>query len=230
MRRLLATTLLAALAGPVAAQDGDAELLVRRMHDKVRAAKTLRVRFEISVTDALGKKGAVKGALVLGDGQKYRAEGEGEVFGQAVKFAEVSDGVRTAYRDATDPKRDGTEKAAKDAGTYLRGALPRDGFLIGSLNMKERSGWAPSAFKLSAFKLGSEETVGGRKARVIEYAVTVEGGSDPMPVKVWLDAGTGLPVKLVLTGGKSDIRDVTETYGEYTLDAEVDAKAFELPK
>jgi outer membrane lipoprotein-sorting protein len=230
MRRLLTMTVLAATTGPAIAQDGEAERLVRSVQDKVRAAKTVRVRFEVAVTDALGKTGTVNGTLVLGDGQKYRAEGEGTVFGQAVKFTEVSDGDRTAYRDAQDPKRDATEPAAKGAGTYWRGALPRDGFLIGSLNLKERSEWGPDAVKLSDFKLAGEETVGGRKARVVGYAVTVKGGSDPLPVKVWVDAETGLPVKLALTGGKSDIRAVTETYAEFAIDPKVDARTFELPK
>ncbi len=51
-----------------------------------------------------------------------------------------------------------------------------------------------------------------------------------LSVKVWLDAKTNLPVKLVLTGGGSDITDITETYSEFTIDAKVDGKSFELPK
>ena len=49
-------------------------------------------------------------------------------------------------------------------------------------------------------------------------------------MRVWLDARTRLPVRLAVTGGRSDVRDVTETYGEFTVDAKVDAKSFEAPK
>jgi len=50
---------------------------------------------------------------------------------------------------------------------------------------------------------------------------------------VWrsgLDAETGLPLKFAASGGPSDVRDVTETYAEFALDPELDAKTFESPK
>src|SRR5437868_4752834 len=128
MRRSFALALLAAAGGTAAAQDDGAEKLFRGMQDKVRAAKTLRVQYDINITDALGKMGVLKGVLVLGEGQKYRSEGEGMLFGEPVKFTEVSDGTRTAYRDANDPKRNAIEDAVPNAGTYFRAALPRDGF------------------------------------------------------------------------------------------------------
>jgi hypothetical protein len=33
-----------------------------------------------------------------------------------------------------------------------------------------------------------------------------------------------------MTGGGSDITDITETYREFTIDGKVDAKTFTLPK
>jgi hypothetical protein len=39
-----------------------------------------------------------------------------------------------------------------------------------------------------------------------------------------------LPVKLAMTGGDSNWNTITETYSEFTVDAKVDAKSFELPK
>jgi outer membrane lipoprotein-sorting protein len=102
MRWLTALALLAVTAWPAVAQDNEAEKLFRAMEQKVRSAQTLRLRFDLSVAGALGTKGNVKGTLVLGEGDKYRVEMEGKVFGQAVRGTEVSDGTRTAYRDAAD--------------------------------------------------------------------------------------------------------------------------------
>ena len=75
-----------------------------------------------------------------------------------------------------------------------------------------------------------KEKVGERDTRVIQYTLTAKGGEDPLSVKLWLDAETNLPVKLAVTGGKSDWKDLTETYGEFTIEPKVDAKSFELPK
>src|SRR5438105_2078484 len=127
MRWLLTLPLLALAACPAVAEENEAEKLFRGMEEKVRAAKTLRVRFDLGVTDALGKKGTIKGALTLGEGDKYRAEGEGKLFGQAVQFTEVCDGANTSFRDPNAPKKE-NEKAPKGVGAYFRGALPRWGF------------------------------------------------------------------------------------------------------
>jgi hypothetical protein len=65
-------------------------------------------------------------------------------------------------------------------------------------------------FKLSDFKLAVEEKVGERDTKVIQYTVKAKGKvTNALSMKVWLEAKTNLPVKLVLTGGGSDITDVT---------------------
>src|SRR5258708_36747869 len=94
MRVSLSLALLAVARWHDAAQDNEAEKLYREMEQKVRAAKTLQVRFDLNITDALGKTGIVKGALTLGEGDKYRVDLDGKIFGQAVKGIEVSDGTQ----------------------------------------------------------------------------------------------------------------------------------------
>jgi outer membrane lipoprotein-sorting protein len=49
-------------------------------------------------------------------------------------------------------------------------------------------------------------------------------------MKLWVDTQTNLPVKLAMTGGQAGVSELTETYSEFTLDAKVDAKIFQLPK
>jgi outer membrane lipoprotein-sorting protein len=230
MRWLPALPLLAAAAWPAAAQDNEAEKLFRAMEQKVRSARTVRLRFDLSMAGALGTKGNVKGTLLLGEGDKYRVEMDGTVFGQAVRGTEVSDGTRTAYRDAADPKRDSTEESAKAAGAYFRGTLPKWGFFLCSLNMRRSGDLTPDAFEMSDFKTSGEEKIGERNAHVIQYTFKEKGAKDPLSMTLWLDAETHLPAKLAITGGKSDWRAITETYGEFQIDAKVDAKQFELPK
>jgi outer membrane lipoprotein-sorting protein len=230
MRCFLTLALAALVVCPAGAEQNEAEKLFRAMEQKVRDAKTLRVRFDLSIIDALDKEGKVKGALVLGEGDKYRVEGEGKLFGEAVKFTEVGDGADTFYKDANDPKRDSKEKTPKGVGPYLRGALPREGFFLSTLKMTQPGGLAPDAFHLSGFKDAGKEKVGERNTQAIEYTATPKGPKDSLSMKMWLDAETHLPVKLAVTGGESDVKSLTETYSEFVLDPEVDAKSFEAPK
>src|SRR5690349_2582740 len=92
MRQLLTLALLALAAWPAAAQENDAEKLYRAMEKKVRAAKTLQLHFDATITGADAKKSNVKGTLVLGEGDKFRAESEGKLFGEESRFTVVSDG------------------------------------------------------------------------------------------------------------------------------------------
>ncbi|HVS35983.1 MAG TPA: hypothetical protein VMS17_10425 [Gemmataceae bacterium] len=229
MRWLLTLPLLALTAWPAAAEQNEAEKLFRGMEEKVRAAKTLQLRFDLSITDALGKKGSVKGALILGDGDKYRSEGEGKLFGEAVKGVDVSDGTeRKAAGDP--PPLDNAAASPKGVGAYFRAALPREGFFLSSLEMERRNDLPPDRFQLSDFRLADKEKIGERNTQAIQYTMRFKGAGDPLSMKLWLDAESNLPVKLVVMEGKSDWKDLTETYSEFAIDAEVDAKSFELPK
>jgi hypothetical protein len=141
----------------------------------------------------------------------------------------VCDGTTTSFRDPNDPKKD-NEKAPKAVGAYFRAALPRWGFFLSTLNMRRSGELTPDAFQLSDFKLAGPEKIGERNTRVIQYTFKEKGAKDSLSVKMWLDAETNLPIKLAVTGGKSDWADITEAYSEFTIDAKVDAKLFELLK
>lgn len=230
--RWLLTLALAALAvyPAAAAEPNAAEKLYRDMEQKVRAAKTLRVRFDLTITDSNDKEGKVKGALTLGEGDKYRAEGDGKMFGEAVRFVEVSDGARVKTTEGLGaPKDDKEEKSAKGVGAYLRAALPREGFFLSTLDMDRRDDRPPGGLILADFELGDKEWVGKHNAQIVRYAIT-EKGTPYLSMKMWLDVDTHLPVRLVVTGGTSDWKKIVETYDEFVLDPAVEAKAFEAPK
>jgi outer membrane lipoprotein-sorting protein len=229
MRWLLTAVLLTLACWPARAEENDAERLFRTMTEKVRTAKTLRVRFDLNVTDALGKKWNVKGRLILGEGDKYRIEGDGKLFGEAVKFIEVSDRTRTASKDLNNPKRDKIEKTAAGVGAYFREALPREGFFLSTLNMAQREKRTTDAFKPTDFKLAGKEKIGERDTQALGYKLGARG-AEGLSMKMWLDARTNLPAKLAIAGGKSDVTDSTETYEEFTLDPKVDDRLFEVSK
>lgn len=89
--------------------------------------------------------------------------------------------------------------------------------------------------KVSGFKLGKKEKLDGRDTQIIECEMTVEGVSvngTSITTAVWLDAKTILPIKRVtsIDKGAGDKFTMTETYTTLTLNKNIDAKKFELPK
>ncbi len=227
--RWLLTSLLLSAAFPIQAAEDEAEKLFRAMEQKVKAAKTLRVRYELDISAAADKKGTVKGAILLGEGDQYRLDGEGKIFGQQVKFTTVCDGARVSEVVEPPPPQSETNppRQPKGSGAFLRAALPPLGFFLTSLFMDRRDTWEPPT--VSDFKLVGNEKVGGRAAKVIQFTVTAKGG-DGTAFKLWLDAETNLPAKLAMTGGESDIKAVTETYAEFAVDVKVEAKSFAVAK
>jgi outer membrane lipoprotein-sorting protein len=233
----LTLALLALVTWPAPAEENEAEKLFRNTEQKIQTAKTLQIRFDAIITGADAKMWNIKGTLTLGEGNKLRTECEGKLFGEESKFTVVSDGTDMksfGYTKAPgQPKQDKneTEKSPKMIGAYFRDSLPGHGFFVSFLNMSSRGKLAPDLIKMSDFKLAGEEKVGERNTQVIQYTATAKGkNADVLSMKVWLDATTRMPVKQTMTGGGSDISDITETYSEFTVDGNVDAKLFVVPK
>lgn len=85
-------------------------------------------------------------------------------------------------------------------------------------------------FKVSGFKLLKPEQVGGRDTAVIAYQLTYQN-KDVLTCTLWVDTGTGLPLKRTLRGEENRQRcTIVENYTNFTLNPQLDAKLFELPK
>lgn len=233
MRSTFALVLVILPVSLVSAKDDDAEKLYRSMEQKVRAAKTLQIRYEMNVTDAAGKTGGVQGTLTLGEGDRLRADAEGKLFDQPVKCTAISDGANLKFHDAPTAAKERDEKAAlpaKGLGLYSRLALPREGIFLCTLNM-DRRGDLPTGATLPAdFKFVGKENIGTRQAQVIQYTLRRKDAKDALTVKLWLDAETNLPLQRSITGGTSDWSSFTEKYREFSVDPKTDAMLFELPK
>lgn len=237
MRCFLTVAILAATAWPAAAQQNEAEKLFRDMVHQVRTAKTLQLRFDADITGADGKSWRLKGALTLGEGDKLWADSEGTLFGEESKFTIVSDGTNLKSSGYTKTPGEPRQKSReiewspKGLGGYFRSALPRDGLFACVLNADLRSKKQPDIFQLSDFKFAADERIGGHDTRVVQYSVrSGPADANPISMKVWLDAKTKLPVRLAMTRGNSDIKEIVETYSEFNVDVSVDEKRFELPK
>jgi outer membrane lipoprotein-sorting protein len=214
----------------------EAEQLFRRMEAKLVAAKTVECQAEVKMKAE--KEVALKGTLLLAEGNKLRLEVVEEEGGKTEKGTLVSDGTTMAAvgdlptkrpADTAPPWLAGSTRAA-----LVRASLtvPTDFFVRRSAAKSLEFLWVNGTFRLSDFKLGKKETVGDREAQVVEYKLVLVGlYSRPIAVQLWIDTKTGLPLQRVLTAGTGDRQmTITESYPKLTLDEKIDPKQFELPK
>lgn len=213
------------------AGDSEPEQLFRAMEKKISAAKALEVSFNGRL-EGSKVKGAVevKGSLLLAEGNKARFELSAVIGDQASELKMISDGTR--MKEWQKPGRESVKDTEKHLNDQTAGILCRPGFI--SLAFFAKTGGLPSSkkadqiFQVSEFKLGAKEKVGARQGRAIEYKVSLPDGRT-LPVKLWIDAETHLPLKRVITGsiGKDDFQ-MTEVYEELRLDPKIDPKRFHV--
>jgi outer membrane lipoprotein-sorting protein len=97
----------------------------------------------------------------------------------------------------------------------------------GALGEKDFDATKIDGWGVGGFKEGAGTKVAGRDARVLTYRFGAKGGKGSIPVTLWLDAKTLLPLKSVVVN-KSENLQITETYTAFKLDPKIDAKAFAL--
>jgi outer membrane lipoprotein-sorting protein len=213
------------------AEPTDAEKLFRQMDMKVMKAKTLECVYEWKI-EMDNEGAALKGRLLLGEGNKFRSEWTYErgIYPK-VKFLYLSDGEKLVAI-INGKKEVVADRTAKGEADFLRAKLSRWNLYLpgnpvlllpASLGNKGREFKIEDDLKVSDFKFGKKEMVGKREAQIVEYKLTVKGKAQMQTV--WLDAKTQLPVKRTSKGGH-----YTVTYSKLTFDGKIDAKQFELPK
>jgi len=226
MRGLLALMLTTVASWSGAAEPNEAEKLFRDIEKKLVTAKTLQIHFDLIVS-MNDKKEKLTGTFLLGEGDKFRIEAEGDVFGKALKSICVCDGTNMVLETSA-MKSQKTDKASKGIGTFLRGSLPQQGFFVSMLQIQGFSDDKSIKKSMTDFKLVGKEKVGTKDTQMIEWSVR-ENDKETALMKLWLDTKTSLPVKQVWkdTHLKDDI---TETYSEFIINPKIDTKKFELPK
>jgi outer membrane lipoprotein-sorting protein len=233
MRWLLATALLM-VAAPAYAQENEAEKLFRAMEKKITSAKSLKVASEADF-DLGGQVIKFKGSSQQAEGNKARVEFEGEIFGTAFKMSLVSDGAKMLQSlppglpGAAAPE---VKKTPDNLNKMLAGVTARAGVMAASGVMEKDD---PAQFDIdkkapvSDFKMGPKEKVGNVDTQVIEYTFKPDN-KDIVSVTLWLDTKTNLPVKRLMLDQMKKEGKILETYTEFVIDPQLDAKVFELPK
>jgi outer membrane lipoprotein-sorting protein len=222
---------------PVAAGPGpdSAEAVFKRMEQTILKCKTFKTDLEITLGP--GKDNLMKGRLLIGQGNKVRLELEGSVKGKAGKITMVSDGTKMRTIGDTGSGKD--QDAPKQLREIFLASVTRTGLIVPMFLVLEvvQPGQQPPPFDLdkdyavSDIRLGKKETVSGKEAQAIDFKVTVKTMKQPLPVTVWIDVKTNLPLKRVVTvqEGKEMIT-ITEQYANAAIDGKIDDKEFVLPK
>jgi outer membrane lipoprotein-sorting protein len=227
--QLLLPVVLAALAG----QPGtNPQKLFLAMEEKLANARAVQITLEgklVSQRDDTTAKGTV--AFAPRGKLRIALDLDGKGFGQR-KLLVVSDGAQFGY--AEDDKKPGVRPTPAYFQNAVVTAASKFGVLGGMFLITRNEGdpdKGPFAkLQTTDFKLGKLEMINGRDAQAVEYKMTL-----PDQVKmegvVWIDTQTTLPVKrqLVILRGE-DRWTFTEQYSRFEVNAQLDAKTFELPK
>lgn len=220
---LLALTILMLV---VAQGPDDAKDAVNRMEAQIQKSKTFQVDIDIVIEP--GKASSFKGKLMVAKGNKVRMNLDGAIKDKLVKIAIVSDGAQMSVAGfGSDTSVNATPKdlSEKVLASVSRSGIFKSYFAIGG------------EYTASDFKLGKNETMGGKEAQAVEYKQTSKPGKgkfdkgETILVTVWIDVKTNLPLKRLITFKEhQDSFTITETYTNAVLDAVIAADKFALPK
>jgi outer membrane lipoprotein-sorting protein len=209
----------------------EARQMFEAVERKLAGARGLKVQFESEMTTQMGQ-GRTKGTVMLAPGNRMKVTlafvDPRNPGGQAQPAMEyVSDGKTFTMRTGTDPRPGKVEPVKEQHQDTLAGWGTRVGLLMaamGHLNHGRDDDYRKLG--LSELRLLDKEAVGDRQVAVIELTVTKNGVATRH--KLWLDAATGLPVKLVVRtrGGFG----VVETYSGWEIDPDLPEATFALPE
>lgn len=254
MRYVLSVLLLHALMTGSPAQDNEAERLFRAMENKIKSAKAIQVYADIELRAIKGREdeskignevSKAKGTLLLTKDNQARLTIRNEYLGIML----ISNGKQ--FKLLSD-QGNLDEAEARPTPNHLHNLVStlvrRVGLTGGSMIVRFAPGpqFEPvfltpaepgekdfdadkvEGWGVGGFKAGADTKVGGRDAKVVSYRFggpkAVKGA---IPVTLWLDAKTLVPLKSVVVH-KSENLHITETYTDFKLDPKIDAKTFAL--
>lgn len=199
MKLLLIPVVLAALGQA----GGDAEKRFQAMEAKIAKANTVQVTFDSKV-ESTKANATIKGTLAYGGAGKRRIVADADTKGKVTKIQIVSDGTNEAVSvngQAMPAKPARTTEMVRHAVTAM---LARSGVGLPLMRQgKQDDKEDPlKTVKVSDFKKGKDEKVGGRQATAIDYKMTMGDEKVTLNCTVWVDTQTNLPLKHVLRGGR----------------------------
>jgi outer membrane lipoprotein-sorting protein len=231
---MFVSTLVLVLAQVAPSPAAEAEQLLREMDQRITAAKTVRIEFEIQKNGGTDET-KHKGVLLLGPGNRMRFETAGWQTTTA-----VSDGKQLVTVTESPAQR--TARAVPGwFGEAFRSWLGRGGTFVSAAKILEYlekpDAPRPDAEdgpKAANVRRLPDEKIGGVTTRVVEYDLTFgrkpeEAG--PVRARVWIDAATKLPVRRSMTfpaGAK--LESFTATHTKIEVDQPIGDDRFRLPK
>jgi len=214
------------------AQKNEAEELFKKMEEKVHKAKTVQYESDSTLEGPL--TGSLGSKITLGESNKGNFTITMEFAGQKQTMKATSNGTKlhSGQGDKIDKKEDTPKHLGVGFATFLTRA-GMAGMMVASKKDDKNDPLKADTFDkdkvlaLSEFKMGKKEKVGDVEAQSITY--TAEANGKKIPVTVWIDPKTNLPVKRVveITEGGQAMK-MTETIKSIKLDEKVDDKLFEL--
>ena len=226
----VATTLVLVALAP--AQKNEGEELFKKMEEKVYKAKV--VEFESDSDIAGQQKGSMNLKATTAEGNKVNFSITIEFGGRKQVMRAVADGKNG--RQFEGDKAGKREETPRQIGVGLTTMVTRAGLVPigkggGEDPFKADQFDKDKVLPLSDFKLGAKEKVGDVEAQAVEYKVTLGEKGEKVPVTVWIDTKTNLPVKRVVEiTERGQKTKMTETIKTFKLDGKVEDKTFELPK
>jgi outer membrane lipoprotein-sorting protein len=215
---------------PAVAQDNEGEKLFRKVEQQVRAAKSLKVVFDI---DGEFGKDIIKqqGVLLVAEGNKGRLEVKTTVGARTVMEQMIADGKESAFVEAG--KIVGERRPVDASSTEIALAASIRAGVLAALQVGQdpkNKFDVDKVLPASDFKLGGKEMVGSREALVVTYNLAPPMG-DPVRITLWIDSKTELPLKRTTLGKVKGVKAAAiEVYSEFALNPTLDATNFELPK
>lgn len=220
-------------------QEGSPEQVLKKLEDRVEAAKTLRVTFSIDFTSFTGerqenrKSSTGAGTLLVSKAGKVRLElrtpGEGKE--KPDTFLWLYDGTRLRIRRRNDPIEETAPPENLKAfllSIWVRGGYGNCAVLLSWLNVKDRG---PQEIK-GLLKAKEFQWVRGKPEEGLKFTFTpFNTPQDTAKTIIWWDLKT-LEMKKRET--RQDLPGLgkfveTETYEEFRLDGEVSEDLFIWP-
>ena len=232
---LMAILVISGLAFVAMAQDNDAEKLYRAMEKKLLEAKAVQFKVTGEIKTANRElDSSYKGTVLLGQDNKVRVKLSGDFGGDARSYSLVSNGKQ--LKRILGSMEETTADTPKHLRRYLLFFMNRTGLLVTLQGAPLTLGFADMPpedyFKgadrdraaVWAFKVAATKKWQGGEAKVVtfRYGPRDEEG---LPVTVWIDAKTSLPVKFIIQPQKNGGM-ITETY-EVNVAPTIAAKDFE---
>src|SRR5262249_8372860 len=104
-----------------------------------------------------------------------------------------------------------------------------DGFFVASTTLYQFGDMQPETLQMADFKLLAKEKVGGKEAKVVQWAFK-ENGKTTASIKLAREAQNQLPLKRAVTVVQTAYTNIIEIYSELILNPKVDAKLFHSEK